>query len=147
MAHARQQIRDAIVAAVTGLSTAGGNVFDHRPWAVPEAKLPAIFVFGGDEAVSLGTQGDPATLDREFEIFADAVAAGEDCEDTVDTISAEMEAAIGIDPTLGGKVLHCRLAGSEINAETDAAMKAITRRNRFVALYCTAEDDAETITN
>ena len=42
--HVRQQIRSAIITQVTGLTTTGINVFEHRVYPLAEDDLPAIVV-------------------------------------------------------------------------------------------------------
>ena len=50
---------------------------------------------------------------RTLELGVTAMAAGAEFDDTLDDISAEVETAIGADPTLGGLVLDCVLTRTE----------------------------------
>ena len=45
MSHARQQIRDAVVAAVTGLATTGASVHKTRMFKFEDDDLPALGVY------------------------------------------------------------------------------------------------------
>lgn len=106
MAHARQQIREAVVTTLTGLTTAGANVFGNRVYTMDDAHLPAIVVYTLNERVAdefdvLGTkQFRVLTL----LVIARAKAAA-DLDDTLDAICAEVEADLYADPTFGGLVI------------------------------------------
>ena len=55
MAHVRQQIRDQIVTALTGLTTTGSNVFRSRIFPLEQTKLPALCIFTKSEATEFDT--------------------------------------------------------------------------------------------
>ena len=97
MAHARTQIRDLLATRVTGLETCGDRVFKNRVKPLPQTSLPAINVMSGDEQMQVLSQGVSRRLGRvmqvHFDLIADADSDG--AADTLDTIAAEIEAAIG----------------------------------------------------
>lgn len=123
--HVRQQIRSAIITQVTGLTTTGTNVFEHRVYPLAEDDLPAIVVSTTSEGSSMATiggMGTVASLQRNLAISVEGyVKATSDVAQTLDTIAEEIEVALGDDETLGGLVESIELSGTtiEITAEGD----------------------------
>ena len=123
--HVRQQIRSAIITQVTGLTTTGTNVFEHRVYPLAEDDLPAIVVSTTSEGSSMATiggMGTVASLQRNLAISVEGyVKATSDVAQTLDTIAEEIEIALGDDETLGGLVESIELSGTtiEITAEGD----------------------------
>ena len=123
--HVRQQIRSAIITQVTGLTTTGINVFEHRVYPLAEDDLPAIVVSTTSEGSSMATiggMGTAASLQRNLAISVEGyVKATSDVAQTLDTIAEEIEVALGDDETLGGLVESIELSGTtiEITAEGD----------------------------
>lgn len=123
--HVRQQIRSAIITQVTGLTTTGINVFEHRVYPLAEDDLPAIVVSTTSEGSSMATiggMGTVASLQRNLAISVEGyVKATSDVAQTLDTIAEEIEVALGDDETLGGLVESIELSGTtiEITAEGD----------------------------
>ncbi len=60
--HVRTQIREAVVAEVTGLVTAGTNVFDSRVWVFEDSDLPALNVT--TPADDLATESEDSGLSQ-----------------------------------------------------------------------------------
>jgi hypothetical protein len=101
--HARNQICDALVARLTGLSITYANVFKHRYHEFADTELPGLRVFAEDETVL-----DPFAMHRSARQVTIAV---ECCakhlttiEDVLDQIALEVEVAVASDQTLGGLV-------------------------------------------
>lgn len=91
MAHARQQIREALAARVTGLTTCGTRVFQSR--MVPQETLPLLLVTTNDEEINPGTIGD--IYERVLSVSVIGLAkATANLDDTLDTIAAEVEVAM-----------------------------------------------------
>lgn len=111
MAHARQQIREAITAQLTGLATTGSNVFASRVHPMDDAHLPALAIYTLSEAVDadLDVGATPAGAVPQFRTLTVLVRgrakAAVDLDDTLDDICAEVEDALYTDETLGGLVL------------------------------------------
>ena len=68
MAHVRKQIREAVVAKVTGLATTGFNVFETWIYNLKLNNLPPIFVSTLDEVSFIGTFQTPRPLKRVLEV-------------------------------------------------------------------------------
>jgi len=91
MSHARQQIREALAARVTGLTTCGTRVFQSR--MVPQETLPLLLVTTNDEEINPGTIGNIYERVLSVRIIGLAKATGS-VDDTLDTIAAEVEVAM-----------------------------------------------------
>lgn len=91
MAHARQQIREAIATRVTGLTTCGTRVFQSR--MVPQETLPCLLVATNDEEINPGTIG--SVYERFLTVSIRGLAkVTSTLDDTLDTIAAEVETAM-----------------------------------------------------
>ena len=92
--HARQLVREAAVADLTGLATTGANVFTSRVQPLQETEMPGMFVMLRDERGDLEGQA-LGMVARNGNLVIEAWAQGGDgLEDLLDTIGAEVEAAI-----------------------------------------------------
>ncbi len=112
MAHARQTIREAVVSYLTGLPTTGAYVHDTRFYN--HDVLPCLTVFADNDSVDdeLGTRTSQV---RNLTIRVEVRAKGTSgIENTIDTICAEVEAAIYDDATLGGIALDTSLDATVI---------------------------------
>lgn len=90
--HVRQQVRDAAVTDLTGLTTTGANVFTSRVSPLGESEMPGMYVMLRDEDSDWDAMG---TIARTGKLVVEAWAQGGDgLEDKLDTISAEVEAAL-----------------------------------------------------
>lgn len=102
--HARQQIREAIAAAVTGLASTGNRVYQSRLYALRDPDLPCLLVNTDDEDIAPLTLHGPAQLERDLQVQVRGVAkVAANLDDTLDTLAAEVETALG-NTTLSGLV-------------------------------------------
>lgn len=93
--HVRQQLREAVATAVTGLSTTGSRVYQSRVYPLDTSSLPCLLVTSdGDKAEAI-TVHSPYQQERATTIRIEGVAkAVSNIDDTLDTISKEVETAI-----------------------------------------------------
>lgn len=103
--HYRQQIRDAVAALLLEAETAAGvNVFTSRARPVLEIlqKREAVLsVYTADETSERSPDG--YLLARTLTVSIEGMAGGgDDLDDALDDMAAEVEAAIDADLTLGG---------------------------------------------
>lgn len=146
MSHGRQQIRDQVKTTLTGLATTGANVFTNRVYRFDEAELPALYVHTPAEDSEVGQMGPTPTLHRTLTIEVEGYAADSSAiADTLDTIAAEVEAAIGADTTLGGRVMWIAPVRTEINFTGDGEAVTGSVRITFEAVYVTTVADPETL--
>lgn len=95
MPHVRQQIRDAIGAALTGLPSTGSRVFVSRLYPLQEIELPALRISWSDESSTPMTMNESMISSRTARINVVAVAKQTAAlDDELDTICAEVEAAL-----------------------------------------------------
>lgn len=144
MAHVRQQIRDQVATTITGLAT-GATVYKMRKFSLDDSALPALVVYSNDEASSLVTVGT-RTLNRSVTIVIEVIALGSSTGvfDTIDTMCAEVEAAVANDFTVGGlaKSAILRRTDTDVNTDGDKAIGVATMN--FEVQYVTSIGDAET---
>lgn len=134
MSHVRQQIRDAAVAALTGLTTTGARVYASRLRPLADDELPCLLVNTDAEQVTVTDVGGAVlmrTLDLSIRCMAKATA---DLDDTLDTLLAEVEVAL-YEETLGGTVKSLELVSVEIEMDdsTDKPVGVLTAR--YQAIY------------
>ena len=136
MSHVRQQIREAAAAAVTGLVTAGSRVYQSRLHPLDATKLPCLLVNTDDESIDGLMIGSPDILDRKLTLSIRAVAkASANLDDTLDTMAAEIETALGVS-TLGGLVKTLMLDGINIDMEQSDKPVGIATL-KYIANYMT----------
>ncbi len=112
MTHARQQIREAVVSLLTGLTTTGANVYDTRLYS--HNALPSLTVFADAESINNEVSTKTSQM-RNLTIRVEARVKGTSgAEDIVDTICAEVDAAIYDDTTLDGRALDTNLEATVI---------------------------------
>jgi len=94
MAHARQAIREAAATLLGGLATTGARVFQSR--MPPQESLPCLLVMTDGEEITWGAF--EKQLDRRLTLTIVGLAkATANVDDTLDTIAAEVETALGSD--------------------------------------------------
>ena len=118
--HIRQQIREYFGTTLTGLSTTGANVYESRVYPIENTKLPALVIYTKSETSEPIVIGTDRVMSRELSVVVEGYAkATTNFDDTIDTISKEVEAAIAADRTLDGLAKDTYLESTEIefNAE------------------------------
>ncbi len=126
MSHARTTIRNALVAALTGLATCGAHVYASRVTPLTATELPAMLVTTGREDfdAALLQNGLPMQRTLEVTVFV-VVKSASGFEATADTILGEIEARLfdtAAHNTLGGVCLSTTLASigdPEMDDSTD----------------------------
>jgi hypothetical protein len=101
--HMRKQIRDAVVARLTNLTTTGANVFQDRVYALSDEELPAIIINTENETSQPNALMASRLMQRELNISVTAyVKAVATMDDKLDQICKEVEIALATDTSLGG---------------------------------------------
>lgn len=118
--HARQQIRSAVVTAVTGLATTGTKVYASRMRPATDSMLPCLLVTTDREAVDSTVQSRQM---RELTVTVRGIANGTtNLDATLDTMAKEVETALQSAGTLSGKVPGGLLL-QEVDIEFDDALE------------------------
>ena len=113
--HIRQQIREYIGTTLTGLTTTGSNVYESRVYPLENARLPALIIYTKSETSEPIVIGTDRVMSRELAVVVEGYAkATSDFDDTIDTISKEVEQAIAADRTLDSKSKDTYLESTEI---------------------------------
>ena len=122
MSHVKQQVREAAVTVLTGLTTTGANVFESRVFPIDPASLPALSVY------TLAEESDPEQATKESIIAAitlavEVVAASaSDVDDVLDTSQSEIQVALsGVNAVSAlSKAVHFIGAEDENSPEAEA---------------------------
>jgi len=147
MSHARTQIRDALVSAVTGLSTTGASVFASRVYPQDDPPCLAVWTRGDIRQEEGDTLGKLVRQDLEGEIiaFSKPDPAVITVVDQLDQICAEVEAALTADLSLGNRVRYLELTGTLIEISGDLERPSGTAIMRWRCVYGYVVTDPETI--
>lgn len=110
--HLRKQIRDALLAALTGQGNWGARAYASRRHPLTAGELPAVCIY----TLSEDSGRDSAqNLRRVLEVAVEAVTQINDTlDDTLDVMCRDIEAVIGGNPTLGGLAYEAQLVRTQI---------------------------------
>ena len=101
--HRAEQIADAVVTKLTGLTTTGANCFRARVHELPESSLPALCVYvGNDVPRSDGGSSSFRFIDGDLTIMVEAVVkSSSGMDSTLLQIRKEATIALQADVTQG----------------------------------------------
>ena len=147
MSHVRQQIREAFGTACAGLSTTGTNVFQTRVYPIESGSLPGLCIYTTSETVSDQVQdlgGAARLVTRSLSVRVEGYArATSNLDDTLDTISAEVETAVADSTSIDALLTDLELSSTDVSfTEGDREIGVITLD--FGVIYTTAFNDPET---
>lgn len=149
MSHVRAQIRAALAAALAGLATSGPRVYVARTEErlLQANELPCLLIWPRGETIEVAEPlglGTPAVQQRVLGLTVSCVAAQNDTLiDTLDTMSVEVETALG-ESTLGGLVKELRYTGADPLIDAQAEIPAGRMDLRFDAIFMTMSNAPET---
>jgi hypothetical protein len=143
MPHVRQSIRDNIVTAVTGLATTGSNVYRTQIYPLEHGNLPGLCVYTSVEDIVVDTMTGTRNLERTSDVIIEAfIRATSNYDNTMDTICAEVEAAMATDVTRGGNAKDCFLIRSEFEFSDEGDKPLAMARLTYAVRYRTAINNA-----
>jgi hypothetical protein len=145
MAHVRQSIRSNIETTLTGLTTTGSRVYASRVYPIQSAGMPGLCIYTSSETIEAQTIKPPRGLIRSLEVSVEAYVENASADDTLDTICAEVEAAMTTDLTRGGYAKDTRLVSFEAEFAGEGEKPVVVGRLLFEILYSTSEADAESV--
>lgn len=136
--HLHKQIRDAIVTALTGLTTTGSRVYANRLMPLPDAMSPTLLVTLDEETATPATFHTNPILERELRLSVAAVCkATSGLDDTLDQVSKEVETALAAGITVGGRRLDFTYTG--MSFDDDQADKPVgIKRMAFTVPFTAA---------
>ena len=133
--HAHTQIRDAIVAALTGLPSTGSRVFANRLRPLLESELPALRIYADEETSNQLTVHFPHMQSRDLSVTIEAVAKhSSGLDDVLDQMSNEVEAAFAGGIVVGGVKLDPVYIGMSFDDEQSDKPIGV-KRMRFAIQY------------
>jgi len=142
MAHVRQQIREAIANAITGLLTTGDNVYQSRVY--PHTSLPCLSVYTKEEEAEIDSINSPRSSRRELSIAIEIRAQQtSDVDDKIDDISAEVEEVLGADSTVSGLAKDIRYDGVIIEFEDGGQQPTALATMNYTVIYRVLENNAQ----
>ena len=144
MAHLRQSIRERIATDVTGLSTTGSNVFQSRFYPIEDASLPCLLVYSTSEESEVTEMASPRPITRILNVVVQGVVSATQPDDTLDTISKEIEVALAADVDINDLADNSYLSGTEIEFNADGAKPIGTVMLNYVVEYRNLDNAPET---
>ncbi len=144
MSHVRQQIREYFGTNLTGLTTTGSNVYQSRVYPLDNTRLPALLIYTKSEASEPIVIGTDRVMSRELSVVVEGyVKSTTNFDDTIDTISKEVEEAIAADRTLGGLAKDTYIESTEIsfNAEGEKPLGYVSLT--FISNYYVQETNPD----
>lgn len=144
--HAHQQIREAVATALTGLTSTGSRVYPNRLYPLADANLPALRVFLDNDESAPESIHTPHLQERSLTLIVEGCAkATADLDDTLDTISKEVEIALSADIVIGANRLQAVYSGSEFDDQISDKPVAVKRLS-FALRYYTMNNAPDVLT-
>lgn len=145
MAHVRTSIRNNIETTLTGLTTTGSNVYVTRLFPLGAGKLPGLCIYTRNETIRNSTIKPPRSQVRSLEVIVEAYVRGvSSLDDTIDTISLEVEEALSTDLTRGGYAKDTNVTSFEVDYDGEGEQSIGVARFTIAVDYVTLENDIET---
>lgn len=142
--HARQQLRDAVVAAVTGLALTGSRVYTARVYPAQDSELPHLEVNTVDESASDVLLDGSIERQVTLEITARARATAA-LANTLDAIAEQVETTLGASINVNGKDVDLAYTGASIQFSGDADQPIGTASLTYRATLYTAANAPGTL--
>ncbi len=136
MTHARTEIREAVVARLTGLPTTGARVYAGRTRPLEARHQPTLLVYTVNEQSGRAIEGNPASLGRTLTLLVEGrVSHNAVPDDLLDVIASEVEAMLrDCEDDLG--VLDIMLQSTAIEVSTDGDRHIGEINLVFAIRYC-----------
>lgn len=143
MPHPRQQIRDLVVAAITGLAITGIRVFPSRVYPLQEQELPGLCVYTLEEnAERISFRKAMHQLEVKIEAY---VKANSNYDDVMDEICLAVQQAIANDSALNNVVADIFQASYSEELSKDADKPIVVGQMTYLVEYCTNPKTPDTI--
>lgn len=106
MTHYLTTVRQAIVTAVTGLTTTGSRVFEDQPHTLQEDQVPALVVSAWSPNVGYASM-DTVTLQVDVDIGIECVVKGTSgLQALLDTMAKEVQVALSAVSSIGSRAVR-----------------------------------------
>lgn len=136
MTHARTEIRNAVVACLTGLPTTGDRVYAGRTRPLKAEHQPTLLVYTVNEQSQRPMDGNPAALGRSLVLVVEGrVSEAEPPDDLLDVIAAEVEAKLSdAEDVLDAFDIMLQSTAVEVNSNGERHLGEINLV--FIIRYC-----------
>jgi len=144
MSHARQQIRDAVTAALVSVTA---TVQKQRIWVLQQDELPLVGVYTSTEEDSLDEGASFGTLFRSLEVKVDLAVAGSTGEQSLndlDDLAVEVETDLGADRQLVN-IMELLPVSTDVEQTTEGDSVISRMTMTFEAMYRTEIGKPEVI--
>lgn len=149
--HPRQAIREAVKAQLVGTAPsyrtlAADRVFETRVIPLQRTQLPAVMVYTLKEPIDPASRKtSPRRLKRELELMIEGVVeAGDNVDDAMDALAAQIECAMNFDARLGlALVDDSLLSDTEMEVGTEGQKLIGLVRLTYAVTYYTHAPDAD----
>lgn len=138
MAHRRQQIREATVAALKGKTAAVDRVSKTRAVPYRLNELPAVSVYTVEEEVVPRLPDLGRTVTLAIVGVVSLTLAHPNVDDELDALALEIETAMNADPTLGGAATLTYLVATAIDVVDEQGRPVGGIRLTYHAKYTTS---------
>ena len=144
MSHLRQLIRSNIVTTVTGLATTASRVYQTRIYPLEQSKLPGLCVYTRSETTEYTTISPPRRQERTLEVVIEIYAsATTNLDNTLDTVSAQIEEALSADLTRGGYAKDTKVIAFEADFDGSGEQPVGVGRLTVQVTYSNRENEVE----
>ena len=146
MAHVRQQIREAIGTACTGLSTTGARVYQARVYPLATANLPGLAIYTNSETSEEAEVGGASRLlMRILEVKIDGYSRKTSgLDDELDTICTEVEVALMDNATVQNLVANLYISETSISFASEGDRPIGCASMSWNCVYYTEANDPQT---
>jgi hypothetical protein len=145
MSHVRQDLRAAVVAAVTGLAQTQARVHTARVYPLRELDMPALVVNTTSDSAETEGGIDVLYVPRVVTVEVQAYARGANLANTLDTICEQVEVALGAALTVQGKAVQLIYQATEIEFDGEAEQPIGRAAMTFNATLYTASSAPGTL--
>jgi len=142
MTHARTELRERVVARLTGLPTTGDRVYHGRTRPLKEGHEPTLLVYAFNEQSGRPIEGNPASLGRTLMMVVEGrVSHSSVPDDLLDQIASEVEGALrNSEDAL--QVFDIMLQSTAVEVNSDGTRHIGEINLVFLIRYC-EPDEAE----
>jgi len=127
--HARQQIREAAVTLISGLTTTGSNVYDSRFFELEQSRVPCWAVYTTEEAEEAEIHAMGGQLARFCKLSFVGIArasTGIALQQLLDLMCEELETVVLRDSITGAEVIYAGTEWEFDEDDSDAAAGRVT---------------------
>lgn len=144
--HLHKQIRDAVVTALTGLTTTTTHAYANRLQPMADGNLPGLRIYLDSEDAEGLTIHSPQMQQRTLALTVECCSKKASAlDDELDQISKEVEVALVAGISVGGQTLPAFYAGMQFDDELADKPVGI-KRLRFSIPYTAAANAPDVLT-